>query len=81
MPKTGGGRKLQAATPGNPSFPDAGPSVEVHLLGFNGNIYGKELKIYFIEKIRDEIKFDSVDKLKEQIQKDESDAKSIFHLV
>ncbi len=64
-----------------PSFPEAGPSVEVHLFQFNEDIYGKQLKIFFIQKIRDEVKFDSVDSLKEQIHQDELLAHKIFDSV
>ncbi len=45
-------------------------SVEVHILGFNKNIYDETLKVAFIKRIRDEIKFDSVEQLKEQLRKD-----------
>ena len=43
---------------------------ETHILDFNGSLYGKTLKVEFIEFIRDEKKFDSLDELKEQIKKD-----------
>ena len=45
-------------------------SLEVHIPGFNDDIYGKKLDLRFIEKIRDEKKFDSIDELKLQIKKD-----------
>ena len=45
-------------------------SVEVHILDFNENIYGEELKIIFHRKIRDEKKFISVEELKTQINRD-----------
>lgn len=45
-------------------------SLEVHIPGFNGDIYGKKLDLRFTEKIRDEKKFDSLGALQEQIKKD-----------
>lgn len=44
--------------------------VEVHILNFDENIYGETIKINFLDKIRDEIKFNSLNELKEQITKD-----------
>lgn len=44
--------------------------VEVHILNFNEDIYGKELEITFLSRIRDEMKFVSLDELKVQIEKD-----------
>lgn len=44
--------------------------LEVHLFGFDGDLYGKEITITFVDRIRDEIKFDSLDKLREQLEKD-----------
>lgn len=46
------------------------PILEVHIPNFNGNLYGKKLRIAFDRFIRAEIKFTSLDALKEQIQKD-----------
>ena len=63
-----------------PTFPESGPSVEVHLLGFKGNIYGKDLRISFLEKIRNEKKFETVNELKEQIHRDEIMAQTLFNL-
>lgn len=44
--------------------------TEVHLIDFNEDIYGKNIKISFITKIREQMKFDNVDKLKAQILRD-----------
>jgi len=46
------------------------PSLEVHLLDFSGDLYGKEVKIEVIEKIRDTKDFDDMDALKRQIRYD-----------
>jgi riboflavin kinase/FMN adenylyltransferase len=54
------------------------PRVEVHLLDFAGEIYGQELEIEFVEKLRDEKKFPSVEALRAQIQQDVSDARAAF---
>ena len=45
-------------------------TIEVHIFEFNKNIYGSSLTIHFIEKIRDEQKFESFDALKKQLIKD-----------
>jgi len=45
-------------------------NAETHLLDFHGDLYGKNTKVNFYIKFRDEIKFNSLDELKEQIQKD-----------
>jgi len=52
--------------------------VEVHLLDFSGDIYGQELEIVFAGKLRDEQKFPSLDALREQIQRDISNARKLF---
>jgi len=44
--------------------------LEVHVLNFSKDLYGQHVHITFLKKIRDEIKFESIDALKEQIKKD-----------
>jgi riboflavin kinase/FMN adenylyltransferase len=52
--------------------------VEAHLLDFSGDLYGQEMEITFVEKLRDEQKFPSADALTKQIQKDIAAAKKLF---
>jgi len=54
----------------NPTFSQEAVHIETYFLNFNSNIYGKRLKLYFIEKIRDQIRFDTVNDLVRQINKD-----------
>lgn len=44
--------------------------IETHIFNFDKQIYGKRVCLHFIKKIRDEIKFDSIDELKIQLEKD-----------
>jgi riboflavin kinase/FMN adenylyltransferase len=44
--------------------------VEVHLLDFARDIYGHELELTFVEKLRDEQQFPSLELLREQISRD-----------
>ena len=46
------------------------PRIEAHLLGFSGNLYGEELSLKFVERLRDEMKFDQVSALQAQIKVD-----------
>ncbi|MEO6182106.1 MAG: bifunctional riboflavin kinase/FAD synthetase, partial [Verrucomicrobiota bacterium] len=52
--------------------------VEAHLLDFSGEIYGQEMELTFVEKLRDEQKFPSPEALKQQIAKDIEAAKRLF---
>lgn len=45
-------------------------TVEVHLLDFDGNLYGKTLSVEFLRRLRREMKFGSLDELKAQISRD-----------
>ena len=65
---------------GIPDFYDRENSqgLEVHLFNFDQNIYSKRLKVQFINKIREEKKFENLDMLKSQIQKDITTAKNLL---
>jgi riboflavin kinase/FMN adenylyltransferase len=54
------------------------PSLEVHLLDFSSTIYGEHLDVTFCEKLRNEQRFENIEALKEQINKDINAAKSYF---
>ena len=59
----------------NPTVNGQQLTIETYILDFDDTIYGQELKVYFIERIREEIKFNSLDELVKQIKKDENFAK------
>lgn len=54
------------------------PVSETHILNFSGNLYGKELEIHLIDFIRDEKKFDSLEALKEEVDKNKKTSQEIF---
>lgn len=45
-------------------------TIEAHIFGFDADIYGRELELEFVGRVRDERRFDSVDELKEQLGRD-----------
>jgi riboflavin kinase/FMN adenylyltransferase len=53
-------------------------SIEVNILNFDRDIYGNSIKAIFIKRLRDEIKFDSIDKLAAQMSQDRSDTLKLF---
>jgi riboflavin kinase/FMN adenylyltransferase len=64
----------------SPTFDDNVFTVEVHILDFSSDIYGDKIRVNFIERIRDEIKFSGIDSLSQQIQKDVEAAREIISL-
>jgi len=68
-----GTRHMAAISLGHrPTFYDAQPSplLEVHVLDFEGDLYGELARVRFVARLRDEEKFDSVDALVAQISRD-----------
>jgi riboflavin kinase / FMN adenylyltransferase len=51
--------------------------IEAHLIGFEGDLYGQQLRIAFLERMRGEKRFESVDELVEQMQRDLIEAREI----
>lgn len=52
--------------------------IEVNLFDFDGNLYQKTIKVEFIERLRDEVKFDSLDALKNQLRLDKANSLKIL---
>lgn len=59
--------------------PSSHPVVEIHMLDFSGDLYGRTLEVNFIEKIRREQKFSSLDALRRQISQDVEKARRLFN--
>lgn len=51
--------------------------VEAYLLGFEGDLYGRELRLAFLSRLRGELRFDSVEALIEQMERDVDDTRRI----
>jgi riboflavin kinase/FMN adenylyltransferase len=62
----------------NPTFGDDTPAIEVFVFDFEGDLYGSELRVYFIERIRDERKFPDAAALKAAIQSDVARCRDIL---
>lgn len=62
----------------NPTFEEVERRLEVHLMQFSGNLYGKKIRVDFLGKLRDETKFSSVEALVEQIQRDIEQARHFW---
>jgi len=58
-----------------PTF-EAGHAIEVHLFDFDGDLYGKSLRVGFVARIRGEAKFEGLDLLRAQIKRDCDKAKN-----
>jgi riboflavin kinase/FMN adenylyltransferase len=54
----------------NPTVEGGKLSVETYILGFDKQIYDEVIKINFIKRIRDEVKFDTIEQLKKQLEED-----------
>ncbi len=62
----------------SPTFDDNIFTVEVHILDFKKNIYGESIRVNFIQRLRDEIKFKSIEALAAQIRQDIEKARQIL---
>jgi riboflavin kinase/FMN adenylyltransferase len=74
------GRQFSSATNIGirPTFGGGEKTVETHLINYVGDLYGKELKVEFVQKLRDEQRFASPEELKKQIEKDIQEAEAIL---
>ena len=61
-----------------PTINGLNQTIEIHVFEFDKDLYGKNLKVCFLKKIRNEKKFDSLTSLKSQLKKDEENCKRIL---
>lgn len=64
----------------NPTFNQTNYNIETNIFGFNQNIYGKEVTVEFLHRIRDEKKFNNIDELYSQINADTDYARGYFNI-
>ena len=60
----------------NPTFEGSGHSIEAHLMEFEGDLYGHEVRLDFVRRLRDELKFNTVEGLQRQIDNDVSETRA-----
>jgi riboflavin kinase/FMN adenylyltransferase len=57
------------------------PLLEVHVFDFSGDLYGRAIEVEFVAKLRDEVKFESLDAMMEQMKVDGANARDILSKV
>ena len=74
------GERYMAATSigTRPTFDGKGRTIEAFLLGFDKNLYNKQLRLEFVQRLRDELKFDSVDELLKQMELDVEQTRTLL---
>ncbi len=63
-----------------PTFGPQEKNIESYIIDFDKDLYGRKIRIQFIKKLREEIKFESPADLSHQIKKDISAAKNYFNI-
>jgi riboflavin kinase / FMN adenylyltransferase len=61
----------------NPTFGETAPKIEVHVIGYHGDLYDRPLSVDFLRRLRDTRRFDSADDLRQQLAADIAAAKSV----
>jgi riboflavin kinase/FMN adenylyltransferase len=61
-----------------PTFGENELTVETHLLNYSGDLYGRRVRLGFVQRVRDERQFPDVDALREQIEADRRAADRLF---
>ncbi len=74
-----GERHMAATSIGTrPTFDGKGRTIEAFLLGFDKNLYNRQLRLEFVQRLRDELKFDSVDALLKQMELDVEQTRTLL---
>ena len=61
-----------------PTFEGGTHTVEAYILDFEGDLYGREVRLEFVRRLRDEIKYETVDALLRQIERDVAQTRTIL---
>jgi riboflavin kinase/FMN adenylyltransferase len=61
-----------------PTFGETVPTIETHVLDYSGNLYGHTVRLAFVQRLRDERRFEDVDALRAQIDADKRRAERLF---
>jgi len=62
-----------------PTFGDStATTIEAHVMGYSGDLYGRQIRLGFVQRLRDERKFEDVDALRAQIEADRRRAERLF---
>jgi riboflavin kinase/FMN adenylyltransferase len=64
-----------------PTFGESEVAIETHVLGYTGELYGRDVRLSFVQRLRDERRFPDVDALRAQIQADERRAERLFNRI
>lgn len=61
----------------NPTFQRQQTTIEAHIIGFEGDIYGRKVRVKFGRKLRDEQRFESVEALQKQLEADKKEVEVV----
>jgi riboflavin kinase/FMN adenylyltransferase len=78
LPGGGAGWPAVASLGTRPTVNGIEPLLEVHLFDFDGELYGAELEVQFVARLRDELHFDSLDAMVEQMHRDAAAARAVL---
>lgn len=62
----------------SPTFEERGLTVETHIFDFHQEVYGQEISLYFVKRLRNEMKFNSPGELIRQMEKDAQEARGVL---
>lgn len=62
----------------NPTFQRQQTTIEAHIIGFEGDIYGRKVRVEFSRKLRDEQRFESVEALQKQLEADKKEVEMLL---
>jgi len=64
----------------HPTLPEGAPTIEVHLIGFQGDLYGRRLRVEPVRRLRAERRFESIGALRAQLARDCEQARTLIAL-